>query len=263
MLIYQTPVSPVFRLIEPEAVSPSTLAGEVSERGVIPEHKALGLTGERVSISEQGKSLQPVKDDSDEKVVAQNIGVSEEEKNNKEESLEAESSLRATQDKRQEDVNKREIAQLQVRDKEVRAHELAHAVVGGSYAGSPHYEYRRGPDGLQYAVGGEVSVDTSAIAGDPQATLAKARIIKAAALAPKAPSAQDRAVAVTASRMALDAAAELAALSASEKDTAAIEKEEMSDDSERKNSLLQKDGRPAAYLIKNKMVVGKFLDQVV
>ena len=220
MLIYQTPVAPVFRAVEPEAIFPSTLAGDVSERDTLPEHKVLGLTDERVSISDQGKSLQAVKANADENNA----------NNEKQTSLEDESSQDDVQEKRREDVEKQEIAHLQARDKEVRAHELAHAVTGGAYAGSPSYEYRRGPDGLQYAVGGEVSVDTSVIAGDPQATLAKARVIKAAALAPKTPSAQDRAVAVTASRMALDAAAELASLRVSEEETAKLAKDEMSDD---------------------------------
>ena len=39
------------------------------------------------------------------------------------------------------------VADLQVRDAEVRAHENAHAAVGGQYAGSPTYEFTTGPDG--------------------------------------------------------------------------------------------------------------------
>ena len=48
------------------------------------------------------------------------------------------------------------IAELKSTDREVRAHEQAHAIAGGQHAGAPSYEYQRGPDGRQYAVGGEV-----------------------------------------------------------------------------------------------------------
>lgn len=105
-----------------------------------------------------------------------------------------------------------QISQLAKRDREVRAHERAHAAVGGQYAGAPRYETVRGPDGVNYAVAGEVSIDTSKIPGDPQASLAKALQVHAAATAPSDPSAQDRRVAAEASRMAADARAELAQL---------------------------------------------------
>ena len=57
-----------------------------------------------------------------------------------------------------------QVRELSARDREVRAHEEAHANVGGRYAGSPTYSFQRGPDGKQYAVGGEVSIDVSPIA---------------------------------------------------------------------------------------------------
>ena len=71
------------------------------------------------------------------------------------------------------------------------------------------FERVRGPDGRLYAVGGEVSIDASA-ANTPEATLAKAEIIRRAALAPADPSAQDRAVAAQAVKMATEARAEIA-----------------------------------------------------
>lgn len=98
-----------------------------------------------------------------------------------------------------------EVRELQMRDREVRAHELAHAAVGGSYAGSPSYTYERGADGRSYAVGGSVRIDVSPIPGDPQATLQKARQVRAAALAPIQPSAQDMQVAHKAQSMATQA----------------------------------------------------------
>ncbi len=105
-----------------------------------------------------------------------------------------------------------EIAQLASRDREVRAHEQAHAAVGGSYAGAPSYTYSRGPDGQRYAVGGEVSIDSSAVSNDPQATLRKMEVVVRAALAPAEPSAQDRSVAAQAQAQMAQARVELAAL---------------------------------------------------
>ena len=54
-----------------------------------------------------------------------------------------------------------QVRELKKRDEEVRAHEQAHAAVGGSYASAPKYTYTRGPDGKKYAVAGEVQIDTS------------------------------------------------------------------------------------------------------
>lgn len=104
------------------------------------------------------------------------------------------------------------VEKLKARDRELRAHEAAHAAVGGQYAGSPTYTYQRGPNGVSYAVGGEVSISTSEIAGDPEATLQKAQQIQRAALAPAEPSAQDRRVAAKASQMAQEARVDIAEL---------------------------------------------------
>lgn len=103
------------------------------------------------------------------------------------------------------------IQQLAARDREVRAHEQAHSAVGGDIAGSPTYNYKRGPDGVLYAVGGEVSISVSEVPNNPQATLRKAEKVQRAALAPADPSPQDRRVAALAARMAAQARAELAA----------------------------------------------------
>ena len=102
-----------------------------------------------------------------------------------------------------------EIRELQMRDREVRAHEMAHAAVGGTYAGSPTYTYEQGPDGRSYAVGGSVSIDVSPISGDPQATLQKAQQVRAAALAPVQPSGKDMQVAQKAQAMAAQAQNEI------------------------------------------------------
>ena len=104
-----------------------------------------------------------------------------------------------------------QVRALAARDREVRAHEQAHAAVGGAYAGHPHYDYTRGPNGVRYAQSGHVNIDISEVPGDPQATLQKMQVVSRAALAPAEPSAQDRAVAAKASMQAAQARAEIAA----------------------------------------------------
>jgi len=108
------------------------------------------------------------------------------------------------------------VDELAARDREVRAHEAAHANAGGRYAGSPTYTFERGPDGNSYAVGGQVSIDVSPIPNDPQATIQKARIVRRAALAPAEPSPQDRAVANEAIALERQATAELLEIKAEE-----------------------------------------------
>ncbi len=103
------------------------------------------------------------------------------------------------------------VEQLKARDAEVRAHEQAHKGAGGQYvSGGITYRYQTGPDGKQYAVAGEVSIDTSKAPGNPEATIQKARIIRKAANAPAQPSAQDRSVASQATAMEMEAYQELA-----------------------------------------------------
>ncbi|HTN32473.1 MAG TPA: putative metalloprotease CJM1_0395 family protein [Marinobacter sp.] len=118
-----------------------------------------------------------------------------------------------------EDLKK--LTELKARDREVRAHEAAHQAAGGQHAGAMSLTYERGPDGAQYAVGGEVPIDVSPIAEDPQATIEKMRTVRAAALAPAEPSSQDRAVAAQAMQTILQAQAELSADKNSGKDSAA------------------------------------------
>lgn len=104
----------------------------------------------------------------------------------------------------------KQVEELKARDTEVRAHEQAHIAAGGSYVrGGARYDYQTGPDGKKYAVGGEVSIDTSAVEGDPQATINKAQVILKAALAPAEPSGQDKAVASQARQMMASARKEL------------------------------------------------------
>jgi len=94
------------------------------------------------------------------------------------------------------------LTELKSRDMEVKAHEMAHLAAAGQYATSgANYSYQTGPDGKQYAIGGDVGIDTSAVEGDPQATLAKAQQVFSAAMAPAHPSSQDFNVAQSAQTM--------------------------------------------------------------
>lgn len=108
----------------------------------------------------------------------------------------------------------RVIAKLAETDRKVRAHEAAHlAAAGGLAHGGAHFTYQRGPDGKLYATGGDVSIDASS-GRTPQDTLSRAERIRAAALAPADPSAQDYKVAAEASSMAAEAQLELSQQSA-------------------------------------------------
>jgi len=82
------------------------------------------------------------------------------------------------------------ISDLSQRDTEVRAHEEAHANVGGQYASAPKYDLTEGPDGKQYATGGHVNIDVSP-EKEPEDTVVKMDIVERAALAPAQPSPQD------------------------------------------------------------------------
>ena len=104
----------------------------------------------------------------------------------------------------------RVVRQLEQTDRKVRAHEQAHLSVGADLVrGGATYGYEVGPDNKRYAVSGEVSIDASA-GKTPAETIPKAQHIRATALAPVDPSAQDHRVAAAASQMEIDARMELA-----------------------------------------------------
>ena len=129
----------------------------------------------------------------------------------------------------QEQQEQQEVQQLQSRDQEVRSHEQAHAAVGGRYAGAPSYSYGLGPDGKQYAVGGEVQIDVAPVAGDPQATVQKMQQVRAAALAPAEPSAADRRIAAQAAQQQVQAQAELVQQNTPEVEKPKLNAEDSSD----------------------------------
>lgn len=143
------------------------------------------------------------------------------------------SAVRSSQERLQELETRAEIQELAARDREVRQHEQAHAALGGRYAGAPQYEFVRGPDGVSYAVAGEVPIDTSRVPNDPEATIEKARQIRRAAYAPAEPSDTDRRVAAAAAQMEAEARAELRQVQA---ETARAEREVRSESGEQSES---------------------------
>jgi len=99
-----------------------------------------------------------------------------------------------------------ELENLKRTDREVRAHEQAHVIAGGHLVrGAASFGYATGPDGKLYAVSGEVSIDSSPVQDDPEATIRKMRQVVRAALAPSRPSGQDRAVASAAIKTQVEA----------------------------------------------------------
>ncbi len=109
-----------------------------------------------------------------------------------------------------------EVRELKAIDRKVRQHEMAHlAAAQGIAVSGANFQFKQGPDGINYAVGGDVQIDTSKDK-DPQKTIEKARKIIAAANAPADPSAQDRQVAAQAQAMQVQAQQELSRQSQAE-----------------------------------------------
>lgn len=144
---------------------------QVQQKGQIATSQAKrveekGSKEDKVSISEAGKKL------------------SDENQKNKQNGL-----------KELTEAELKEVKTLQARDTEVRAHEQAHLIAAGPHAlGGAKFKTTKGPDGNSYATSGHVSVDISK-EKNPEATVAKMRTVKKAALAPGNPSSADRSVA--------------------------------------------------------------------
>lgn len=171
---------------------------------------------ENKALGDNEKSKQPGSSDAatyDAKgKVAGNDKAIQERQQSEEQDAEQAQEQEAKQEQKLAEQEQQEVAQikeLKARDTEVHIHEQAHASVGGQYAGSPSYEYQRGPDGTNYAVGGEVQIDVAEVAGDPRATIEKMQTVRAAALAPAEPSGADRAIAADATQKLAAAQAEL------------------------------------------------------
>lgn len=113
--------------------------------------------------------------------------------------------------KKLSDEQKKAVQELKNIDAKVKAHETAHLAAGGGLVrGGATYKYEKGPDGQQYAVAGEVKLDTSADSDKPNETIQKMETVKRAALAPADPSAQDRSVAAAADAKEVQARQDLA-----------------------------------------------------
>lgn len=102
----------------------------------------------------------------------------------------------------------REVRELEKIDAQVKAHEAAHQAAGGGLAGAASFSYQKGPDNKMYAVAGEVPIQIKE-GSTPQETIAIARQIQAAALAPADPSPQDYRVAASAVKLEMEAKIEL------------------------------------------------------
>ncbi len=103
-----------------------------------------------------------------------------------------ESRKRSISGKELTEEEQQKVERLKQRDRKVRSHENAHAAAAGPYKrGGAQFSYKTGPDGKQYAVSGNVSIDMGS-ESSPEATIAKMKTIQRAAIAPQDPSAQDR-----------------------------------------------------------------------
>jgi len=101
---------------------------------------------------------------------------------------------------RQRNQDTVELQKLGQRDIEVRQHEQMRLATRGSYTRSgPLYDYRLGPDGRLYAVGGGVTLDVSPVPESPPSTMTKMEQIRRAVLTPGQLSARDYSAASRAS----------------------------------------------------------------
>lgn len=193
-------------IIPPEAASQSAaekgVSGDKDKARTPAQHNQ---QADAVSIRKQAVQEQTTINGNSQHSSGDPSGNTKEEQNKKSQKQAA----KQDQQVRKQQLEKQQIAKLQQRDQEVKAHEAAHASVGGANTGAPSFTYKKGPNGVNYAVSGEVSVDVSTVAHDPKATIAKMQQVRAAALAPVDPSGQDKSVAAQASRTIAAAQAEL------------------------------------------------------
>jgi len=202
------------QIINPIYGSPGNLQPE--ENRPTADHKAGTKTlpvSDKVDISEEARSLSETKG-ADKTDSSSQIELTEEEE--------------------------REVEALQKKDREVKAHEMAHMAAGaGIVRGAPTYEYQAGPDGKRYAVGGHVNIDT-APEKDPEKTIQKMQQVKRAALAPADPSGTDLAVAAKASRAESEARSDRL----EEKIEESVEQKEAQDKSSPENELAVQENLP-------------------
>lgn len=122
--------------------------------------------------------------------------------------------------------DQRRVAELQQIDRNVREHEAAHLRAGaGVVTSGATFTYTKGPDDKQYAVSGEVSIDTSS-EREPRRNIDKGERIQIAALAPRDPSPQDHRVAAVGSQMEAQGRSDLVVQQREEVAEQSSEKEE-------------------------------------
>lgn len=177
----------------------------VTEAEANAKEKALGTDGEqRQPLVNQSSQTQHAERQESVESQSQHARIEEDEQQQSDEQRQQQQ-----QERRQQQQEQQRIQELKDRDTEVRIHEQAHASVGGQYAGSPSYTFEQGPDGVQYAVAGEVPIDVAPVSGDPEATIDKMQQVRAAALAPAEPSGADKAIASLASQQMVEAQGDL------------------------------------------------------
>ncbi|MBN7819146.1 putative metalloprotease CJM1_0395 family protein [Bowmanella yangjiangensis] len=166
-----------------------------------------GLGSESDRVKTPGQAPQPVTYEKPQ--VGQQTPLQGEGRQDKDNSEDPSAGKQDSKGEQQNASEQKKVEELKQRDQEVRAHEQAHAAVGGQHAGAPSYEFETGPDGRRYAVGGEVSIDISE-GKSPEETLRKMQQVRAAALAPAEPSPQDLRVAAEAQQRASEARQDIA-----------------------------------------------------
>ncbi|EJR6094860.1 hypothetical protein NXK75_001454 [Campylobacter coli] len=129
-----------------------------------------------------------------------------------------------------------QVRELQSIDRNVKAHEAAHQAAGGGLAGAASFSYTRGPDNQMYATAGEFPIRMQK-GRTPEETIANARQVVAAAMAPADPSPQDYKVAANALKMEFEARAEATKLKAQEAQEKKEEKEEKEEKQEKQENL--------------------------
>ena len=129
--------------------------------------------------------------------------------NSTEDSIPNQENLEAINGEKLNESQIQQVRELEQIDRNVRAHEAAHIAAGsGVVTGGASFSYTRGPDGKMYATAGEVPISMDK-GNTPQETIANARKIIAAAMAPSDPSPQDYKVAASAMQMEIEAKIEL------------------------------------------------------
>jgi hypothetical protein len=103
---------------------------------------------------------------------------------------------------------KAQLSELKAVDTRVKAHEAAHQS-GPAASGGASFTYQKGPDGVMYAVGGEVPVRIET-GSTPQESIMNLQGVIATALAPADPSPQDISIASKARVMLMKAQQEFA-----------------------------------------------------